>query len=50
LPTLHTFPLPPSLASLNIDIKEDYFDNLEPHLVGHLIWSEFPVKVYIAPP
>ncbi|AUC61889.1 hypothetical protein AA637_12360 [Cyanobacterium sp. HL-69] len=50
LPTPHTFPLPPSLASLNIDIKEDYFDNLEPHLVGHLIWSEFPVKVYIAPP
>lgn len=50
LPTPHSFPLPPSLANLNLDTQEDYFDNLEPHLVGHLIWSEFPIKVYINPP
>ncbi|MBE9223497.1 peptidase metallopeptidase [Cyanobacterium stanieri LEGE 03274] len=50
LPIPRTFPLPPSLATLNLDNHEDYFNNLEPHLVGHLIWSEFPVKVYINPP
>lgn len=50
LPTPRTLPLPPSLASLTLDTDEDYFDNLDIHIVGHLIWSEFPVKVYINPP
>ncbi|MGY6528731.1 MAG: matrixin family metalloprotease [Cyanobacterium sp.] len=50
LPTPRTFPLPPPLASLTLDTEENYFDHLEPHLVGHLIWSEFPVTVYVAPP
>lgn len=50
LPPLKTYPLPSFLASLNVDDKGDYFEEIEPHLVGYLIWTQFPVKVYLDSP
>ncbi len=49
-PQVHS--LPPSLASLALaDAGEagDYFEAVNPPPVGHLIWSSFPVKVYLEP-
>jgi predicted Zn-dependent protease len=48
-PKVH--PLPPSLAKLSPDLKAgDYFDQIQSTPVGYLIWSEFPIKVYLDRP
>ncbi len=51
LPPLKIHPLPPSLAKLSSDLKAgDYFDQIQSTPVGYLIWSEFPIKVYLDRP
>lgn len=46
LPAVH--PLPSTLVQWS-DPSGDYFDQVQPTKPGYLIWSEFPVKVYIQP-
>jgi predicted Zn-dependent protease len=48
LPKLQVHPLPESLALLNEQIDQsNYFDRVKPSSLGYLIWSQFPVKVYL---
>ncbi|MGV2827509.1 peptidase [Myxosarcina sp. GI1(2024)] len=48
LPDLKPHPLPGSLASWeDRERAGDYFDRIESTQMGYLIWSEFPIKVYI---
>ncbi len=50
LPPLAVHPLPPALAQWqDPDRKGDYFDQVQPAIVGALIWSDFPLKLYVAP-
>ncbi|MGF1480046.1 MAG: peptidase [Cyanophyceae cyanobacterium] len=49
LPTLQSHPLPPSLAQWQAT-EENYFSAVASTPVGYLIWSEFPVKVYLERP
>jgi len=50
LPPLQSHPLPPSLVHWN-DPKQsgDYFDQIKQVVVGYLVWSQFPVTVYVQP-
>ncbi|MGI0490234.1 hypothetical protein ACN4EG_00365 [Alkalinema pantanalense CENA528] len=48
LPELQVHPLPPPLASWN-DRSGDYFDQVQSLPIGALIWSQFPVPVYVEP-
>jgi predicted Zn-dependent protease len=50
LPPLRSHLLPPSLANWK-DAKSsgDYFDQVKRLPVGYLVWSKFPVTVYIQP-
>lgn len=41
-------PLPPTLAQWN-DASGDYFDQVQKTSPEYLIWSKFPVKVYLQP-
>jgi predicted Zn-dependent protease len=51
LPPLKTYPLPPLLAQWPGDRQAgDYFDRIQPTAVGYLLWSQFPIQVYIEPP
>lgn len=50
LPPLQVHPLPVSLQNWTSDNQENYFNQIEPHLAGYLIWSHFPVKVYLQSP
>lgn len=50
LPPLQVHPLPVSLQNWNSDNQDNYFSEIEPHLAGYLIWSSFPVKVYLQSP
>ncbi len=51
LPALQTHPLPLSLAQWHDDSAQgDYFDAVQPTNVGYLVWSHFPVSVYVEPP
>ena len=44
-------PLPSTLArSQNDNNSGDYFSEIKPTKYGYLIWSQFPVKVYLEPP
>ena len=46
-----THPLPPSLAQWqDYTNSGDYFDQVAKTGVGYLIWSKFPIQVYIQPP
>jgi predicted Zn-dependent protease len=48
LPQLKVHPLPKSLALQNEQVdRSDYFDRVKPSPLGYLIWSQFPVKVYL---
>lgn len=48
LPPLKTYPLPATLAQWNDTSNSgDYFDRIEVQDVGYLIWSQFPIKVYV---
>lgn len=50
-PELGVHPLPASLAGWQDSTQAgDYFDQIEPLNVGSLIWSEFPIQVYVEPP
>jgi predicted Zn-dependent protease len=48
-PPSQSYPLPPSLAQWQVTDAGDYFDAVTPTELGYLIWSEFPVSVYIQP-
>ncbi|MEB3178012.1 MAG: peptidase [Nostocaceae cyanobacterium] len=48
-PAIH--PLPPTLVQWqNNSNSGDYFDQVQPTQAGYLIWSRFPVKVYVETP
>ncbi len=45
---LRQHPLPPSLVRLaHSDKHGDYFTEVKPTEVGYLLWSQFPVQVYL---
>ncbi|MFM1843710.1 MAG: hypothetical protein RLZZ490_2453 [Cyanobacteriota bacterium] len=51
LPDAAVHPLPPSLQNLSLTTDgDDYFDLVQPSPLGHLVWSQFPVKVYLDTP
>lgn len=51
LPPLKTHPLPSTLASWSDrDHQGDYFEQIKTTPLGYLIWSEFPIKVYLEKP
>lgn len=48
-PQVH--PLPPTLANWQDSTDSgDYFDQVKQPNVGHLVWSKFPIKVYVEHP
>ncbi|HIK14484.1 MAG TPA: peptidase [Leptolyngbyaceae cyanobacterium M33_DOE_097] len=47
--TAKPHPMPPQLSVWRSPDPEDYFDQIQPVSVGYLVWSEFPVKVYVEP-
>ncbi len=48
---LRLHPLPSTLASWQDNTGSgDYFDQVAPVKVGYLVWSKFPIKVYIQAP
>ncbi|MBV8885235.1 MAG: hypothetical protein JO235_14740, partial [Chroococcidiopsidaceae cyanobacterium CP_BM_RX_35] len=48
LPIPQPHPLPPELAQWQDNTNSgDYFAQVQPTAVGYLIWSQFPVRVYI---
>ncbi len=50
LPTPVPHPLPPTLAQWRDPANSgDYFSQVTAVEVGHLVWSQFPVKVYVQP-
>ena len=45
---LKTYPLPETLAKWQDPTNSgDYFDQIEVQDIGYLIWSQFPIKVYV---
>ncbi len=51
LPPLQVHPLPVTLKKLSSQAKiGDYFEQIKPTPLGYLIWSEFPIKVYLDRP
>lgn len=51
LPNLQPHPLPPSLAKWqDFTNGGDYFSVIKSTSIGYLVWSEFPVKVYVEKP
>lgn len=51
LPPAQVHPLPALLQQWQDPQQQgDYFDQVQATSVGHLIWSQFPVQVYIDPP
>jgi predicted Zn-dependent protease len=48
LPAVH--PLPTTLAAWqDVDELGDYFSAIQPTPIGYLVWSQFPVRVYVEP-
>lgn len=44
-------PLPPTLAQWQDSTNSgDYFSQVTPTKIGYLVWSRFPVQVYVEPP
>ena len=51
LPALQSHPLPVSLAQWeNTDTQGDYFTSIKTAPVGYLVWSQFPIKIYVEQP
>lgn len=52
LTTPRVHPLPPSLvwSDPNVDDGSDYFGEIKPTPLGHLVWSQFPIKIYLDQP
>lgn len=49
-PKSQPHPLPPALANWRDRTQAgDYFDQIQPVEVGYLVWSNFPITVYIEP-
>lgn len=50
LPELQAHPLPASLEQWQTDpVQGDYLDAIETTSVGALVWSQFPVQIYVEP-
>lgn len=50
-PSPKPHPLPPTLAQWQDSTNSgDYFSQVKPTEVGYLVWSRFPIQVYIQPP
>lgn len=50
LPALKAHPLPPTLAQWRDPANQgDYFDRVQKTQPDYLVWSQFPVKVYVQP-
>ena len=50
IPPLQTYPLPAPLAAWTDPTPQgDYFDQIQSTRVGYLLWTQFPVQVYVAP-
>jgi predicted Zn-dependent protease len=47
LPPSQSYNLPLSLQNWHSDNQDNYFQQIKAHQVGYLIWSSFPVKVYL---
>lgn len=47
---LQPHPLPSTLAQWNVPQVDDYFDQIEVVPVNYLVWTHFPLSVYIQPP
>ena len=51
LPALKTHPLPSSLAQWQDESNlGNYFASIQTTAVGYLVWSEFPLSVYVETP
>ena len=50
LPPLKTHQLPEFLVNWQDISNEDYFEQIESTPLGYLVWSKFPVKVYVEQP
>lgn len=51
LPAPQLHPLPPTLAQWqDASATSDYFAQVKPTPVGYLVWSQFPIKVYVERP
>ncbi|MDJ1185900.1 hypothetical protein [Roseofilum casamattae] len=51
LPEPRAHPLPPTLAQWHDPQEEsDYFEAVKPTKAGYLVWSRFPVRVYLDTP
>lgn len=51
LPQPQAHPLPATLANWQDPSQSgDYFTEVEPSKLGYLIWSEFPIKIYLEAP
>lgn len=46
-PQVH--PLPASLDRWQAEDQGDYFEQIEPTAAGYLIWSRFPIRVFVEP-
>ena len=50
-PNPQVHPLPPTLANWQDSTDSgDYFDQVKPPNVGYLLWSKFPIQVYVERP
>ena len=47
LPPLQVHALPQSLATWETNNQGDYFNEIESTPLGYLVWSQFPLKVYV---
>jgi predicted Zn-dependent protease len=47
LPPLKVHPLPQSLALWEQNNQGDYFDQIKTTPLGYLVWSKFPLKIYV---
>ncbi len=48
--TVQPHRLPTTLAQWQDPTRSgDYFDEIQPPKVGHLVWSRFPIRVYVEP-
>lgn len=51
LPPLQVYPLPPALSQWQDQSNSgDYFDQIKLTPVNYLLWTEFPIKIYIPQP
>lgn len=50
LPPLQTHPLPTTLEQWQPNEQDDYFSSLVSLPIGALVWTEFPIKIYLDKP